>query len=297
MISTPTIQQLQADLSNPMMLLNQKSPALPPLFCIHSGLGTVLGYLSLAKALNGLRTVYGLTCRTLSDPSHRDHSLEAMAHDYAELIRGVQAEGPYHLLGWSLGGALAALVAARLEAAGQQVNFLGLVDSFLPTEELRTQDQRMSWQADYLRFLGKIMSSATLGVQLPDDMGDPLDSEQPLLDWTQTLMNEGRIAALDHYDGVAAEDLVRSCLMDRCLTQAINCSLRPLLPVRSAVYCWWARDTHQRVVAGLAAQLGSECMRNLPVDADHETIISSDQFLSELCGLLASPAELPHGSD
>ncbi len=303
MISTPTIQQLRAELSNPMTLLNQKSSALPPLFCIHSGLGTVLDYLPLAKALNGLRTVYGLSCRTLSDPDHRDHSLEAMAHDYTDLIRGVQTEGPYHLLGWSLGGALAALVAARFEAAGQEVHFLGLVDSFLPTEELQTQDQRTSWQADYLSFLGKIMASTTSttstvqGVQLPDDMGDPLNSEQPLLVWTQTLMNEGRIAALDRYAGVAAEDLVRSCLMDRCLTQAINRSLQPLRPVRSAVHCWWARDTHQEFVDATAAQLGSKRMRHLPVDADHDGVVSSDQFLNELCRLLAPSAALRNGSD
>ena len=44
----------------------------------------------------------------------------------------MQPEGPYHLIGWSLGGTLAAMIAARLEADAQTVAFLGLIDPFIP---------------------------------------------------------------------------------------------------------------------------------------------------------------------
>jgi len=50
---------------------------------------------------------------------------------FAELRRA-QPHGPYYLLGYSLGGTLAQNLAARLEAAGEQVAWLGLLDTWPP---------------------------------------------------------------------------------------------------------------------------------------------------------------------
>jgi thioesterase domain-containing protein len=44
-----------------------------------------------------------------------------------------QPEGPYFLAGWSLGGVLAFEMARQLEASGQAIAFLGLMDSSLPS--------------------------------------------------------------------------------------------------------------------------------------------------------------------
>lgn len=73
-----------------------------------------------------------------------------MAEDYVALIRQRQAEGPYHLLGWSLGGTLGMLMAAELERQGQQVAFLGLLDSYVPGTEAPAADD---WREDLLDFL------------------------------------------------------------------------------------------------------------------------------------------------
>ena len=82
---------------------------------IDAVMGTVFDYQPLARRLHGVCTVYGLPCRMLADPQHCDTSLEAMADDYVETIRRIQPLGPYRLLGWSLGGALATMIAARFE--------------------------------------------------------------------------------------------------------------------------------------------------------------------------------------
>jgi thioesterase domain-containing protein len=44
----------------------------------------------------------------------------------------VQASGPYHLAGWSLGGVVAYEMAQQLRRAGEEVDFLGLIDSYTP---------------------------------------------------------------------------------------------------------------------------------------------------------------------
>ena len=115
-----------------LVALNARIDNAPALFCLHAGIGTVFDYQPLARRLHGRRTVLGLPCRMLADPDHRDTSLTQMADDYARMIHLEQPDGPCHLLGWSLGGALAVLVAARLESWGRQVGLLGLVDTFVP---------------------------------------------------------------------------------------------------------------------------------------------------------------------
>jgi enterobactin synthetase component F len=44
----------------------------------------------------------------------------------------VQPHGSYHFIGYSLGGTLAQGIAARLQARGEEVAFLGLLDTYPP---------------------------------------------------------------------------------------------------------------------------------------------------------------------
>jgi thioesterase domain-containing protein/acyl carrier protein len=90
-------------------------------------------YYSLAKGLGAERPVYSLQ---LFDPSVRDtalpETLEEIAAGYVGLIRRVQPQGPYELMGWCVAGALAFEVARQLTAQGDQVAHLFLIDSWVP---------------------------------------------------------------------------------------------------------------------------------------------------------------------
>lgn len=55
-----------------------------------------------------------------------------MVELYLPLIREVQPRGPYRLAGWSAGGTISYELACRLIDEGEQVQFLGLLDIFLP---------------------------------------------------------------------------------------------------------------------------------------------------------------------
>jgi thioesterase domain-containing protein len=98
-------------------------------FAIHPGYGLVAEYRTLARHLDGTATVYGVQSPIYSDPTWWAASLDTLADDYARQIRQVQPQGPYRLIGWSMGGLLAVEVAHRLEAAGQSVSFIGLIDA------------------------------------------------------------------------------------------------------------------------------------------------------------------------
>jgi thioesterase domain-containing protein len=58
-----------------------------------------------------------------------------MARDYADQIRKVQPSGPYHLLGWSLGGNVAFAIAEELERRGEEIALLVILDANLADRE------------------------------------------------------------------------------------------------------------------------------------------------------------------
>ncbi|MDB6085371.1 MAG: thioester reductase, partial [Gammaproteobacteria bacterium] len=90
-------------------------------------------YYGLAKRLGTEQPVYSLQ---LFDPSVRESALpdtlENIAAGYVELIRRVQPQGPYQLVGWCVAGALAFEIARQLADGRQQVSHLFLIDSWVP---------------------------------------------------------------------------------------------------------------------------------------------------------------------
>ncbi|WP_449619236.1 amino acid adenylation domain-containing protein, partial [Rhodococcus cercidiphylli] len=101
-----------------------------PLFCVHPGIGLSWGYAGLVSHLSDDRPVYGLQLPSIVEGSTFG-SIRDLAHRYADEIRAVQPVGPYHLLGWSLGGSLAHAIAVELRSTGSDVRTLALLDSYV----------------------------------------------------------------------------------------------------------------------------------------------------------------------
>ncbi|MFB8037705.1 amino acid adenylation domain-containing protein [Streptomyces sp. NPDC056004] len=101
-----------------------------PLFCVHAVSGMSWSYAGLLRHIGGRRPLIGLQAKELTSPSDRPAGIEEMAAGYVAEIRSVQPHGPYHLLGWSFGGLVAHAIAAELEAQGEEVALLALLDSY-----------------------------------------------------------------------------------------------------------------------------------------------------------------------
>ncbi|MFD2420214.1 amino acid adenylation domain-containing protein [Amycolatopsis pigmentata] len=108
----------------------------PPLFCVHASGGLSWNYAPLLRSLPPNQPVYGVQARGLARAEPLAASVEEMAADYVEQIRTVRPTGPYHLLGWSLGGRIAQAMAVLLEAEGEEVGLLALLDAY-PTDKGR----------------------------------------------------------------------------------------------------------------------------------------------------------------
>ena len=102
----------------------------PPFFCLHPAGGVSWCYMPLVRYAPAEFPLYGLQARGLDGRSQPAASITEMAADYIQQMRSVQPVGPYHLLGWSYGGAVAQEIAVQLQAAGERVGALVLLDQY-----------------------------------------------------------------------------------------------------------------------------------------------------------------------
>ncbi|MBF6170576.1 non-ribosomal peptide synthetase [Nocardia blacklockiae] len=105
-----------------------------PLFCVHPAIGLAWCYSGLLAHLPADRPVYGLQAPHVSG-GDEDNSIVEAARNYVAHIKSVQPQGPYHLLGWSLGGLIAHEIAVQLQRAGDRVELLALMDSYQLSDE------------------------------------------------------------------------------------------------------------------------------------------------------------------
>ncbi len=108
-----------------------------PLWCIHPASGFSWSYAGLGRHLGPDVPVYGLQAPGLNGERPPLGDVGALAAHYVHALRAVQPEGPYRLLGWSFGGIVAHEMAAMLEADGERVELLALLDAFPKTQAER----------------------------------------------------------------------------------------------------------------------------------------------------------------
>jgi amino acid adenylation domain-containing protein len=127
---------------SPLVLI-QPSGSKPPFFCIHPSGGRVFCYAELARRLMSDRPFYGIESPGLEDEQDHLTQIETMAAYYIELMRSVQPEPPYFLGGWSMGGIVAFEMARQLQAQGQEVALLALLDIRPPASTVAAFDDAL----------------------------------------------------------------------------------------------------------------------------------------------------------
>ncbi|KAG0197906.1 hypothetical protein BGX28_008586, partial [Mortierella sp. GBA30] len=164
LFSAPTVAELaqkllQGDNSQDdeygVLLPLKTTGSLPPLFCIHPGLGLSWVYMGLAKHLHPEQPLYGLQARGLDGKTQLAASVEEMTLDYIDQIRRIQPHGPYLLLGWSFGGTVAHSMAVELERQGEEVPGLFIMDSMADYSAVGDVDIKLEDGADHVEDLAR----------------------------------------------------------------------------------------------------------------------------------------------
>ncbi|GGK49698.1 non-ribosomal peptide synthetase [Nocardia camponoti] len=163
----------QSELSSPfdVLLPLRTSGSAEPLFCVHPFGGIAWSFAGLAAHVDD-RPIYGLQSPALAgDDIALPTSVEDWARIYVKAIRSVQPSGPYHLIGWSLGGVLAHAMAVQLQREGEQVALLSMMDSYLETAMARATEPSGDAAIPLNELLGGLLGDRADEVQL-DDQSD-----------------------------------------------------------------------------------------------------------------------------
>jgi aspartate racemase len=136
LLEAPTIQKL-ADLirnggvgeTNLRLVALRLRGNKPTLYCVPGAGGDALQVRLLARHLGEDQPVFAFQPRGFDGRSPFPRSIEEIAKSYIDAMRLHQPRGPYYLCGLSSGGVVAFEMARRLVAEGEEVRFLGLLDS------------------------------------------------------------------------------------------------------------------------------------------------------------------------
>jgi thioesterase domain-containing protein len=122
-----------------------------PLFCIHPASGFSWSYAGLIRHLDPAVPIFGVQSAGLAADEPLPRDVAEVAARYVAEIRAVQPQGPYRILGWSFGGMVAHEMVAQLEAAGERVDLLAMLDSFPKSDAERAStreiDERELYEA------------------------------------------------------------------------------------------------------------------------------------------------------
>lgn len=155
----PTIASLAALLEqngpvrlSPLVVL-KRGTAGPPIFTAHGLGGSVMDLFELVRSMDLPNPIYGIQEIGLDGTCGPNERIEAMAEVYLDAIRHVQPDGPYFLIGYSLGGLVALEMAQRLSGSGASVALLAMVDCYPHVSHLSSVQR--------VRLLSKLLGRRT----------------------------------------------------------------------------------------------------------------------------------------
>jgi thioesterase domain-containing protein/acyl carrier protein len=142
LVAAPTVEQLtdllrQTDRKTdgdrslvPLQVRGSK----PPLFLVPPGAFTVLHFTRLLRYMEPDQPIYGLEHEGLDGKGIPYIRVEDMAAHHIQEIRSLQPEGPYFLAGRCFGGTVVFEMAQQLQAQGQEVGLLAILDTQTPPD-------------------------------------------------------------------------------------------------------------------------------------------------------------------
>jgi acyl-CoA synthetase (AMP-forming)/AMP-acid ligase II/thioesterase domain-containing protein/acyl carrier protein len=110
-----------------------------PLFCFTGAGASALCFLPLAEQVGDHTAVYAFEPRGLSERALPDWSIQRAVHRHWTDLRRIQPRGPYTLIGHSLGAHIALETARALQADGETVEMVVMLDPWL--------SPRVAWDA------------------------------------------------------------------------------------------------------------------------------------------------------
>jgi thioesterase domain-containing protein len=260
---TPTIATLAERLAQPepkplppLVLLNKVSTGVP--IFLAQGIGSsAVDFVELARELSAKNPVYCLQTRGVDGLQDPLNSIEDMAEWFLAAIRQIQPNGPYFLIGYSLGGVIMMEIAQRLRKQGKTIASLTMIDAYLHKDHLSIGQRfrltlRMAMRSAGIRLRSRSSRNQN---ELMDSASD-----SPLIQ-TATRVDAGCNSAWMHYQPSFYPAKIRF----------VRAQIRTFFPANpSAVWARWADEFEVETVLGNHVEMITHhCAELAKVLSDH----------------------------
>ena len=128
-----------------------------PIFIVPSAGSAFFSFVTLAGALGADRPTYSYSLTELEVTPSTHETLEEIADTLLLELRAARPKGPYHLAGHCWGGVVALDMAAKLEAQGEDVQSLCLLESFVPVAVGRDSPDASPGQDEFANTMRTIL--------------------------------------------------------------------------------------------------------------------------------------------
>jgi len=273
-----------------------------PLFLVHEFSGADAYFPALGQHLHGDFPIYGLPGIALGQPQLR--TLEGLAARLVELMCSVQPHGPYRLAGWSFGGVLAYEIAQQLLGRDETVEFLGLIDTYVP----RLTDQGKARWSDEHAHQRHLLLQCTAWFTAQGAAGRealallaPLESRLDSFDF-DSLLEHCRTQGLlpPAAQSIAADELWR--FLDREVAHGHALAHYNLHPIDLPVHLFCARErptelSRRSDSLGWGQVLPADRLRCIEVPGDHLSMMQAAHLpvLGQAISQALESASVPAG--
>lgn len=300
LFDAPTVEQLAVFIENggreneSGMVCLHSGQSLAPLYCFDPSGMHVQVYRSLGVSLKDDRPVFGLSLSHIFSDTWQNLSIEAIAERHVRLMRERQPKGPYYLVGWSNGGVLAFAAARQLEQWGQQVAFLGVLDTQPDMAIYESKDPTPVDEA--LAYIRRECHETfnSISEKARDEFRKRLEelSEDKMLEYAIRWAQEQDFLSIEE-----ATASIGTLKLKYALNKAMAFFMKSVrsCPIHSPVHAWWATNTLSR--HGIAPMDWSQYTTGIVsveiVAGDHMDAVQSIQVHQQIGEILSRLKKIP----
>jgi tyrocidine synthetase-3 len=276
--------------SQRMVALKEVSPDSGNLFFVHDGTGEVDGYIECVDHLELDLNCWGIRAAGLEGLAPDNRTIGAMAEEYIDRMKAVQPQGPYMLLGWSLGGTVAFEIARRLEKSGETVSQVLLVDA--PPPQMFNESPAASFShSSEIEFLARYIEGAKHSLKLDGSKSLPalwkrmagyLKETGIEAETVARIARNNGMQALAKLDDLDIEGILYYMNLGRSLIRARS-TYEPEHSLENRLYYIAAKES-ETLIAGDWSSYCRQLVRE-EVDGDHYSIFKEPNVLS-LCAVI-----------
>jgi len=208
----------------------------------------------------------------------------SLANAHADTVAQAQPEGPLRLCGWSLGGALAPLVAGVLEARGRHVAQVTAIDPYVQGAGPRPSEHL----ADQLKAFFAILVPARLHVALLSDdritrcLEQAKAPESAISELLALVMSHVDRSELHEYGALTDGELSDLFMTARALTLASLRACQPPSQLHAPVDVWWSAEREKTEVTRFTEWMRLRVVTHHWVDTDHLAIVRAPALIKAL---------------